>query len=58
MLKVCIPETFYINSGVSDPMFSKGSGENMTKDPPLDLREPVVSIAWLPDSAGMIFYLL
>ena len=31
----------------------KGGGENMTKDHPLDLVEPVVSIAWLPDSAGM-----
>ena len=53
VLKVCVLATFYINSGVSNHMSFKGGGENMTKDHPLDLREPVVSIAWLPDSAGM-----
>ena len=53
VLKVHILAIFYIKSGVSDPIFLKGGGENMTKDQPLDLREPVVSIAWLPDSVGM-----
>ena len=53
VLKVHILATFHIKSGVSNHMLFKGGGENMTKDQPLDLGEPVVSIAWLPDSAGM-----